>query len=115
MIFNFGFFRFFYFSSRSVVVIVTGTEYFPLVLSPTILNNIHSDPSKVLLVGVGEPSGDNDTDDVGETGEKGRNILFITHCFGEEERFILALFTGDKPFVTFFLVVLVDADLEVFY
>ena len=30
----------------------------------------------------------------------------------EEERFLSALFTGDKPFVTYFLVILVDADLD---
>ena len=29
----------------------------------------------------------------------------------EEKRFLLALFTGDKPFVTSFVVVLVDEDL----
>ena len=32
----------------------------------------------------------------------------------EEKRFLLALFTGDKPFVTSFVVVLVDADLIFF-
>ena len=30
----------------------------------------------------------------------------------EEERFLSALFTGDKPFVTYFLVILVDVDLD---
>ena len=32
----------------------------------------------------------------------------------EEKRFLLALFTGGKPFVTSFVVVLVDADLIFF-
>ena len=40
-------------------------------------------------------------------------IFFSLHIFpaDEEKRFLLALFTGDKPFVTFFVVVLVDAEL----
>ena len=56
-----------------------------------------------LLVGGGEPSGNNETDDVGETGRKDCNLFFTTHfsLYGEE-RFLLALFTGDKLFVTFF-------------
>ena len=71
------------------------------------MHNPDSGLNKALLVGAGEPSGNNDTDDIGE---KDRNLFFITHYSGEEERFLLALFTGDKPFVTFFVVVLADAD-----
>ena len=47
---------------------VTSTEYFPLVLSSSTLHNQYSGPNKALLVCAGEPSGDNETDDVGEAG-----------------------------------------------
>ena len=44
--------------------------------------------------------------------EKNCNLFFVTHCStGEEERFLLNLFTGDKRFVSLTLVALVDADL----
>ena len=66
-----------------------------------------------LLVGAGEASGDNERDDCGKNGKKGRNIFFITHFSADEEkRFLLALFTLDKPFVIFFVFVLVDVDLN---
>ena len=45
--------------------------------------------------------------------KKNRNLFFITFFSPDEEkRFLLAFLTGDKPFVTFFIVVLVDADLN---
>ena len=45
--------------------------------------------------------------------KKTRNLFFITFfSLDEEKRFLLVFFTGDKPFVTFFIVVLVDADLN---
>ena len=100
-------------AAASVVLTATGTEYFHLVLSSTVLHNPHFGPNNTLLVGAGEPSGGNETDYVFETGEKDRNLFFIVQCFvGKEERFLLARFTGDKPLVTFFLVILVDADLD---
>ena len=35
---------------------------------------------------------------------------FIFFSVDEKKHFLLAFFTGDKPFATFFVVVLVDAD-----
>ena len=76
------------------------------------MHNPHSEPNKGLLVDVGEPSRNNETDDVGETGEKDCNPFFVRHCFaGEEKCFLLFLFIGDKHFIVF-VVVLVDADLN---
>ena len=66
-----------------------------------------------LLVGAGEQISDNETDGVGKTVKKDRKLFFITFFSVDEEKsFLLALFTGDKPFATFFVVVLVDADLN---
>ena len=47
--------------------------------------------------------------------KKGGKLFLMTFSYlDEEKRFPLALFTGDKPFVTSFVVVLVDADLIFF-
>ena len=66
-----------------------------------------------LLVAAGEPSGNYERDDCGKNGKKSRNIFFVTRFFADgEKRFLLVLFTWDKPFVTLFVVVLVDPDLN---
>ena len=66
-----------------------------------------------LLVAAGEPSRNNERDDCSKNGKKGRNIFLITRFSADgEKRFLLVLFTLDKPFVTLFVIVLVDADLN---
>ena len=99
-------------AAASVLVTVTGTELFPLILSSNVLYSPHSSPNKAISR-CREPSSNNETDNVGKTGKKNRNLFFITFFSPDEEkRFLLAFLTGDKPFVTFFIVVLVDADLN---
>ena len=66
-----------------------------------------------LLVAAGEPSRNNERDDCGKNGKKGRNIFLIIRFSTDGEKlFLLVLFTLDKPFVTLFVRVLVDADLN---
>ena len=50
---------------------------------------------------------------VDKTGKKNPVTFFFITFFSadEEKRFLLAFFTGDKPIVTFFVVILLDADL----
>ena len=56
-------------AAASVVVTVTGTELFPLILSSNVLYNPHSSPNKAISR-CREPSSNNETDNVGKTGKK---------------------------------------------
>ena len=99
-------------AEASVIIIVTGTEYFLLVPISTIMYN-HILSQRKVLVCDGEPSGNNETNDVAQTSKKFRNLLFITHFYvDEKKRFPLGFFTGDIIFVTFLVVVLVDKYLD---